>query len=234
MNIIIIAGFCGMIMKQNPERIIYMAMKTSFTEADFELFLIDGLENRMAALKEQIRPKFEELGTYIAPFLTPLLEEPVTTHIAKHARRTVNPPDETWVAWSTNRRGYKSHPHFQLGLNKDYLFICFALIYECTTKPVFARSMKNNLEEVWPLIPGDYYLSQDHTKPHFVLKKEITEETMISILNRLEKVKQAEFLCGLHIPKENISSLQEGALVQNITTTFETVFPLYKLAKEGD
>lgn len=211
-----------------------MALIPSFTKDDFELFLIDGLENRMAAIKEVIRPKFEKLGAYISPFLTPLMEEPVTTHIAKHARRTINPPDETWVAWATNRRGYKSLPHFQVGLNKDYLYICLALIYECTTKPLFARHMEKHLEEIWPCIPENYYFSQDHTKPQFILKKDLSKEAMITILNRLEKVKQAEFLCGLQISKEDISSLQESTLLQIITNTIKTVLPLYKLAKKGD
>lgn len=210
-----------------------MSFVTSFTNDDFNVFLIDGLEQRMHGLRNQLRPKFEKIGDHIAPFLTMMLDEPVTTHIAKHARRTVNPPDETWMAWSTNRRGYKAHPHFQLGLNKDYLFICFALIYECTRKTIFAHNMKRNFSEIWFQIPDNYYISQDHTKPDFTLKQNMTEETMGALLERLEKVKQAEFLCGLHIPRNNRTALNEVSLLQQITTTFETVYPLYLLAKEG-
>src|SRR5699024_11327687 len=51
-------------------------------------------------------------------------------HIAKHARRTVNPPNDTWMAIAGNKRGYKKHPHFQVGLWDDHLFIWLAYIYE--------------------------------------------------------------------------------------------------------
>ena len=37
-------------------------------------------------------------------------------HVAKHARRSVNPPIDTWVAFAPNKRGYKMLPHFQIGL----------------------------------------------------------------------------------------------------------------------
>lgn len=33
-----------------------------FTTEDFNVFNIDGLENRMTAIQEQIRPKLEYLG----------------------------------------------------------------------------------------------------------------------------------------------------------------------------
>ena len=34
-------------------------------------------------------------------------------HVAKHARRSVNPPKDTWVAFATSKRGYKMLPHFK-------------------------------------------------------------------------------------------------------------------------
>lgn len=40
----------------------------NFTNEDFDVFLIDGLEARMEALKETIRPKLEFLGQYFSPY----------------------------------------------------------------------------------------------------------------------------------------------------------------------
>ena len=39
--------------------------KTFWEDKDFDVFQIDGLENRMTALIENVRPKFEELGIII-------------------------------------------------------------------------------------------------------------------------------------------------------------------------
>ena len=55
-------------------------------------------------------------------------------HIAKHARRTINPPNDTWISFSSNPRGYKMQPHFQIGLWETHLFIWYAVIYEAKDK----------------------------------------------------------------------------------------------------
>ena len=94
-----------------------------FTNEDFDVFLIDGLEARMDALKTTIRPKLEQLGAYYAPSLSALTGDEMFVHVAKHARRTINPPKDTWVAFANNPRGYKMLPHFQIGFGiLIYLF----------------------------------------------------------------------------------------------------------------
>lgn len=67
-------------------------MFEGFSEADFNVFTIGGLDERMEAIKTQIRPKFEELSTHFAPTLSSLVGDEIFVHVAKHARRTVNPP----------------------------------------------------------------------------------------------------------------------------------------------
>src|SRR5690606_10184335 len=93
-----------------------------FTQEDFDVFAIEGLEARMNGIKQQIRPKLEWLGQYFAPTLTMATGEEMFAHVAKHARRTINPPNDTWVAWANDKRGYKKHPHFQIGLWGTHLF----------------------------------------------------------------------------------------------------------------
>lgn len=198
-----------------------------FTEQDFAVFHIDGLEARMEEIRKQIRPKFEQMGAQISPFLDLLLEEPMFMHIAKHARRTVNPPEETWVAWSSNKRGYKAHPHFQLGIRDTHLFIWFALIYENKRKPAFARNLRQQLGEIWPAIPDQFYISEDHTVPTATLKKEWDTDKG---LERLEKVKKAEFLCGMLVSRQEAIQLSGEELVKRTESTFQTLRPLYRLA----
>ncbi|MBA4494290.1 YktB family protein [Paenactinomyces guangxiensis] len=201
-----------------------------FTEEDFTVFNIDGLEPRMDMIKRRLRPKFEIVGEQIAPFLTMQVQEPVTVHIAKHARRTVNPPEETWIAWSTSKRSYKSLPHFQFGIRDLHLFVWFALIYECEHKAQFARNLRAQLDEIWPLIPDTYYISQDHTKPDVTMKKEMEPDHVAKMLDRLEKVKKAEFLCGILIPREEAVALSGEDVIKRIEETFQQLDPLYKLA----
>src|SRR5699024_8349621 len=101
----------------------------------------DGLAERMTAIQTNIQPKFKQIGEQLRADLSIALGEELYLHIAKHARRTVNPPKDTWLAICDNKRGYKKHPHFQLGLFDDRLFIWLALIYELPNKPNIAQSL---------------------------------------------------------------------------------------------
>ena len=83
-----------------------------FQTSDFEVFEVPGFDERMNAVKTQLRPKFEQLGQDLTPRLTEVLCIPMFAHVAKHARRTVNPPKDTWVAFSADKRGYKKTPSF--------------------------------------------------------------------------------------------------------------------------
>ncbi|RCO06314.1 DUF1054 family protein, partial [Bacilli bacterium] len=87
-----------------------------FNKEDFETFHIDGLDSRMEAIQNRIQPKFQLIGSQLVDVLSAELGNEMFLHIAKHARRTVNPPQDTWLAIGNNKRGYKKHPHFQLGL----------------------------------------------------------------------------------------------------------------------
>lgn len=204
-----------------------------FQEQDFDIFHIDGLEARMDAISRHIRPKFQWIGEQISPFLTMELKQEVTVHIAKHARRTVNPPDETWLAWSTNKRGYKSLPHFQVGIRDTHLFIWFALIYECQQKASFAHRFLDQFENYWNQIPDHFFFSKDHTVPDVYQKKQIQSQDLKQMLERLRNVKKAEFLCGEIIPKQEAIQLDSNALITRIEEVFQTLMPLYRLATTG-
>lgn len=65
--------------------------KSFWEEKDFDVFTIDGLEKRMEALQARVQPKFELLGRLFADHLSSHGTDEFYPHVAKHARRTVNP-----------------------------------------------------------------------------------------------------------------------------------------------
>lgn len=203
---------------------------SGFTHADFDVFKINGLEERMEALISNIRPKLEELGQHFAPMLTVEIGDEIYPHVAKHARRTKNPPNDTWVAFSTNPRGYKMLPHFQIGLWKTHVFIWFALIYEAPNKENFGRALEDHVEEIYKQTPKNYCWSVDHTKPFASEHKQLTVEELQSMFIRLQKVKKAEILCGLHIPKEEAIAMSPEMFLEKVESVFQTLIPLYKMS----
>ncbi|WP_064093857.1 YktB family protein [Rossellomorea aquimaris] len=200
-----------------------------FTQDDFDVFAIDGLDNRMKAIQENIQPKLEFLGEHFAPTLSTLTGEEMFYHVAKHARRSVNPPNDTWVAFANNKRGYKKHPHFQIGLWKTHVFIWFAMIYEAPNKADFGKKAEKNADDIRSFIPSHYVWSGDHTKPDATPFSSMTRDDFISLTQRVQNVKKAELLCGVHLDRDTIVKMNGDELVHNINSAFETLLPLYKM-----
>jgi uncharacterized protein YktB (UPF0637 family) len=204
---------------------------TGFDSKDFDVFKVEGLDERMAALIQHIRPKLETLAEALQPEISAIVGEEMFPHVARHARRTVNPPDDTWVAWANNKRGYKQHPHFQVGLWQTHVFVWFALIYESPLKIDFSRNALPEVASLKKNIPSNYLWSADHTKPEALLAEKMTKKELATMIERLRTVKKAEILCGIRIDRED-PILQDGqALQDKIIETYKTLAPLYKLAQ---
>lgn len=206
-------------------------IQTFFKESDFQIFTTDAtLESRMNAIQSEIQPKFKEIEQEILPFLNDSTEDIFFGHIAKHARRTVNAPKDTWIAFATNKRGYKMLPHFQFGLWGTHLFVYFAIIYESPNKQLIATAFDKNKNKLFKLIPKNFVLSYDHMKPDVLLKSKMKKEEFNQGIQRFYDVKKAEFLCGITIPKDEAITLSKEELINLIKDTYNTLFPLYKLS----
>lgn len=201
-----------------------------FEQKDFDTFLIEGLEQRMAAIEERIRPKFRCLGEKLAGDIAVQAGDEMFLHIAKHARRTVNPPKDTWLAICNNKRGYKAHPHFQLGLFDDHLFLWFALIYEAPNKSKIAATYLKHLDEVIAAVPSNYVISLDHMKKESKAVSEMSKQDWTHALTRLRDVQKAELLIGRHLPAGDPLLNDGDALYKLAQETYETLMPLYRLA----
>ncbi|MCA0969421.1 DUF1054 domain-containing protein [Halobacillus litoralis] len=202
-----------------------------FTQKDFDVFTIPGLENRMESLRGQISPKLEAIATDLAPDVTAMTGDEMFVHVARHARRKTNPPNDTWAALASNKRGYKKLPHFQVGLWETHVFIWFAVIYESPIKQEFAKALKNNKEDILKQVPDHYSWSIDHTKPDAIPHKEVKDGKFTSMMDRLETVQKAEILCGQTISRDDARLKDPDAFLDLCKETFQTLEPLYRLTK---
>jgi uncharacterized protein YktB (UPF0637 family) len=206
---------------------------SGFPKPDFDVFLIDGLEGRMEMLKERIRPKLEYLGQYFAPELSALTGDEMFAHVAKHARRTKNPPNDTWVAFANNARGYKMLPHFQIGLWNSHLFIWFAVIYESPQKQTIGRQLERNCNDILSFIPTDFVWSADHTKPDSISHGELSKDQLLTLFENLQTVKKAEILCGYVMDQETVAKMKPDILLEKIDQVFRKLIPLYTLTTKA-
>lgn len=193
-------------------------------EQAFAIFEEMTLEGRMNAIRQVIHPIFD----YYAQQLATLLPERPHVHLAKHLRRTVHPPEATWVAIGGDKRGYKKYPHFQIGINEEYVFIMLALI----DNPQYEREIAHSWQQQLPFfeaLPEDYSIITDHTQLPYVQKR---EADFPQLLHRLATVKKAEFMIGRILIKSEVQSLSQEALSDWFTQTVDTLLPLYHNAME--
>ncbi|MEW6730119.1 MAG: DUF1054 family protein [Acidobacteriota bacterium] len=84
----------------------------SWTERELRIFSMEDFAGRMTEIRAQIQPKLRAIGERLREPMNQLCGQPCYPHVAKHLRRTVNPPPETWVAFSPSPRGYKQYCHY--------------------------------------------------------------------------------------------------------------------------
>lgn len=206
-----------------------MTLRSQFwVKDDFDVFLIDGLEKRMEALQNKIQPKFITLGRHFADRLSAHGTDEFFPHVARHARRTVNPPKDSWVAFAPAKRGYKALPHFQIGLWGTHLFIILAVIYENPDKQGIAERLSGQLGSLTSL-PARYIVSGDHMKPDAVSIDATGSEGVLALLERLQTIKKAEFLVGRHLSREKAAAMTEDEFMAFAEETFDQLLPVYDI-----
>lgn len=198
-----------------------------FSEKDFATFKIDGLEARMEAIQTRIQPKFKIIGDQLTEELSAMVGSEMHLHIARHARRTVNPPNDTWLAIAGNKRGYKKHPHFQVGLWDDRAFIWLAFIYELPNKTNIASTFVQQIDDLRRMIPKDYVISLDHMKKD---AESIETIDLDAALTRFCNVKKAELLIGKQFSSDQPIVNNGEAFYEEIKNTFQQLVPIYRLA----
>lgn len=203
---------------------------SGLTAADFEVFAIPSLEGRMEGIKAGPRPKLEALGRDLAGPLGALAGHPFYPIVAKHMRRKVNPPNDTWVSWSANKRGYKMVPHFQVGMWETHAFIQGGVIYEAQGRAEFAENLLQNLAMVRAAIPAHYRWLEDYTDPRGVLHSEMTDADFQRIADRLKNRKEADCMVGLSLDREDVAKAGP-AFAQTALQVMESLMPIYRMAR---
>lgn len=172
----------------------------------------------MAALRAQLTPKLEALGEEITPALAQAVSHPFYVHVARHMRRRVNPPKDTWVALSESPRGYKMMPHVEFGLFADYAFLRVGVLYEAHDRRSFADAALSMLEE----LPAGYGFVFDHMQqaaPLFFAKDDVKSE-----VDRQLRRKLGDILVERRYPAGEIVGHDVGALVVQALPTLVGVY----------
>lgn len=130
-----------------------------YQDQDFHVFDDQTLPGRLGKIQMYIDPKFTATVADLAPVFAKL-SMPIYAHISQHRRRTKNPPTDTWVAFSTSKRGYKMLPHIEIGFWDDRFFIWLAVLQEAKERQALLHSLKEDLVRQ---LPAGFECGGDHT-----------------------------------------------------------------------
>lgn len=189
-----------------------------FTKADFDIFKTEmTLEARMYAIKNIIDPKFEAFAQQALPILNED-GQTWTAHVAKHLRRTVYPPDNTWVAFAPNKRGYKMMPHFELGIWEDNVYLWLAVLENMKPNAELVQRLAD-LTSDYAALPGHFVLSADHMVN---VVQPLAQAP--ALIERYGQVKKSEVIVGLRIADVDVDETMSAQLL----TALRELLPLYE------
>lgn len=172
-----------------------------FTKKDLEVFELQGFADRMQLIADEIRPKLAKLGELIQPQLSRLVSHQLFPHVALHARRTVNPPEETWVSFSPDDKAYKSYVHFALCVGSIGVQARVTAKQECEYRKPFAQNLLAHVEKLKDLKGNkemaDYSRRNGDHRPTPVTDWPVF---LADLARRLKDTQTAVFDVGINLP----------------------------------
>ena len=203
-----------------------------FTQADFKVFEIDGFAPRMAAIKSRIRPKLEAMGRDLQPEVARIGGDDAFAHVAKHMRRTVTPPDDTWVAFALDKRGYKKHCHFKVAVSRGAVRFLFEAGPEYAGKKRWASAWKRQGPKLAPVLrraKGLAWFKNEHDETPSAVLADLSPEQVARLGEELLRKREGQVVLGRVVPAQEAARWKPRDYARAARETFQLLAPLYRL-----
>ena len=204
----------------------------AFGPGDFKVFDVKGFQPRMSEIRARIRPKLETLGRSLAPALARSLTGETFAHVAKHARRTVNPPDDTWVAFGPDARGYKKHCHFKVAVSRQCVRFVFEIGPEHAEKKRWAAAWKKNAGKLSPVLrrmKDLAWFKNEHDETPAAALGDMTPEELAGLGDELLRTRDGQLVLGRVVAADAAARWTEAQYREAALETFRALVPLYRL-----
>jgi uncharacterized protein YktB (UPF0637 family) len=203
-----------------------------FTASDFKVFEISGFAPRMAAIRSRIRPKLEAAGRDLLPDVARIGGGEAFIHVARHARRTVNPPDDTWVAFCQDKRGYKKHPHFKVAVSRRAVRFLFEAGPEHADKKRWLAAWKRDAPRLVPVLRrarGLAWFKNEHDETPAAILSELEAGTVAGLGDELVRTRDGQLVLGRVVSTEEAARWKPADYARAARETFQLLAPLYRL-----
>lgn len=203
-----------------------------FSEKDFRVFAIPDFAGRMAAIRAQIQPKLFALADDLGPDLGLIAGGEVFPHVAKHMRRTVNPPEDTWVAFGPEKRGYKKAQHFKVAISRQCVRFLFEIGPEYVEKARWAQTWQREAGRHATALrkaAGLGWYRNEHDEESAAQLAGLPLQEIGRLAAELTRRKDGQLVFGRRLNQAEVVRLKPGAFTPAALTTFRDLAPLYRL-----
>ncbi len=204
---------------------------TGFTVADFKVFDLQGFQALMAAIRGRIRPKLEAFGEELVAAVARATGREAYAHVAKHARRTVNPPSDTWVAFGPDRRGYKKGCHFKVAISRRGLRFLFEAGPEYAEKKKWEAAWKKQAPKLIPALKnakGLAWFKNEHDEEPVALLADLSTEEIVRLADDLTRTRDSQFVVGRRVAESEVVKWEPDEYTKAAGATFQALAPLYR------
>jgi uncharacterized protein YktB (UPF0637 family) len=198
----------------------------------FQVFAIPDFAGRMATIRSEVSPWLVQLGEALAPPLATVAGEALFPHVARHARRTVNPPTDTWVAFGPRARGYKGDPHFKVAVSGEGLRFLFEAGPELAGKVDWAARWQGNASGLHSRLSSTdlAWFKNEHDAEPAARLGDLSRAELGDLSGRLLKGRDGQLVLGVAVPRARALRLSGDALAAEALRVFGALAPCYRLA----
>ena len=203
-----------------------------FSAQDFQIFAIPDFAGRMAAIRKQIQPKLFALAEEIGPKLKAVAGSDIFPHVAKHMRRTVNPPEDTWVAFGPEKRGYKKMQHFKVAISRHCVRCLFEMGPEYAEKARWARAWQRKMGRLAPALKkgsGLGWFKNEHDEDPAALLASLSPQEIGGLVGELTRRKDGQLVLGRQLDQADVLRLAPQGFERAALATFADLAPLFRL-----
>jgi uncharacterized protein YktB (UPF0637 family) len=204
----------------------------AFRAPDFKVFDVKGFQPRMDEIRTRIRPKLEAFAHSLAPAIARTTGSEVFPHVARHARRTVNPPDDTWVAFGPDRRGYKKHAHFKVAVSRGAVRFLFEVGPEHAGKARWAVAWKASAGKVGRVlgrVNGLGWFKNEHDEEPTAALGDLSADELLALGGELTRVRDGQLVLGRAVPAAEAARWTDAQYRAAALEAFRALAPLYRL-----
>ncbi|MDE2127617.1 MAG: DUF1054 family protein [Armatimonadetes bacterium] len=201
-----------------------------FEPEQFHVFAVEGFTRRMPLVRTRITPVLAGLAEPLCEPLAAVVEEPLFPHVARHMRRTVNPPEATWVAFGRSPRAYKPWIHIRVGMALEGVRVSVFVEDDAEDKPRFAANLRRNAAPLarWFRERHEVLAFDFATANGFSTAAALGAAGLRRFADRLLRVKAQHASFGVVLSPERACALDTGTFIATVCDTCQTLLPLYR------